>query len=96
MASYQSINYIFLSAGRIHGVYITCLCQKISKCLTSALNVATTVFIAQIYINVVGAKMKQKVENEEWNYGDIDSDEEDEFIIQRLLYTQKQSSKRIL
>ena len=38
----------------------------------TTLNVATTFFIAQIYINVVGAKMKQNVENEEWNYSDID------------------------
>ena len=39
--------------------YTTCSYRKTSKCLTSICECPTTVFITQIYVNAVGARMKR-------------------------------------
>ena len=64
--------------------YITCLCWKTSKCLTATCECRDNGLHCTDLSKCSGCRNEGNVEKEEWNYSDIDSDNEDEFIIQRL------------
>ena len=61
--------------------YITCSCRKTSKCLTSIYECRDNDVHCTDLCKCSGYENEKNAENEEWNYSDIDSDDEDEFII---------------
>ena len=78
---YQSISYIFLSTGRIDGVYITFSCRKTSKCVTSTCECRGNSLHCTNLCKRGACQNEGNVKNEEWNYSDIDSDDEDALTI---------------
>ena len=61
--------------------YITCSCQKTSKCVTSTCEYCNNVLHCTDLCKCSECENEENVENEGWNYSDIDSDDEDDFII---------------
>ena len=61
--------------------YSTCSCWKTYKCLTSICECLDNGFRCSDLCKCSGCENEKNVENEEWNYSDIDNDDEDEFII---------------
>ena len=61
--------------------YTTCSYRKTSKCLTSICECPNNGFHYTDLCKCSGCANEENAENEKWNYSDIDSDYEDEFII---------------
>ena len=64
--------------------HITHSCRKTSKCLTSTCECCDNGLHCTDLCKCSRCENEENAENEEWNYSDIDSDDEDDFIIYRL------------
>ena len=56
--------------------YITCSCRKTYKCVTSTYECCHNGLHCTDLSKCSECKNKENVENDEWNYGDIGSDDE--------------------
>ena len=73
--------------------YITCSCRKTSKCLTSICECRDNGVHCTDLCKYSGCENEKNIENEEWNYSDIDTTKTD---LEYRDFIKKQSSRLIL